>query len=278
MAARRYFAASTAERSAAGHWLNFVAKSKDGVFVQEVRDFGLAFAPILLPAICLMMLSKHTEPSTIMHTYVKNSEGVVDFLSIFPFEARLLSTPMAAALLTFIVFPIMKRRGWSMSPYYHFGGGYVCMLAAFSLSLFVEKMIKNASSPVHYDRSRGGYICEGCLSQWVLLPHSILFAFAGALTIPAGIHIVYIESGRHLRTLAIATWLALNYIPFPRIVGYDEYPFDINSGADKFYGYLGAMGFVLFLISMRSYTPREQRVPINNASRLMREAENAKFK
>ncbi|KAG0194992.1 hypothetical protein BGX33_004594, partial [Mortierella sp. NVP41] len=46
LAARRHRAASPQERAAKGHWLNFAEAEYGGVFIEEVRDFGLVLVPV----------------------------------------------------------------------------------------------------------------------------------------------------------------------------------------------------------------------------------------
>ncbi|KAF9158732.1 hypothetical protein DFQ26_007298 [Actinomortierella ambigua] len=62
VAAFRYVAASKTERAAAGHWLNFAARddAEGSLFVQELHDFGLVLALLLLPSFIFSIMDRHT--------------------------------------------------------------------------------------------------------------------------------------------------------------------------------------------------------------------------
>ncbi|KAF9552378.1 hypothetical protein EC968_000729, partial [Mortierella alpina] len=60
-AARAHAAATPAERAAKGHWLNFAEEKYGGVFVEEVRDFGLVLVPVVIPfAFCWMLYNQNS--------------------------------------------------------------------------------------------------------------------------------------------------------------------------------------------------------------------------
>ncbi|KAG0031938.1 hypothetical protein BGZ81_000287, partial [Podila clonocystis] len=59
VASSRYRAATAEERVARGHWLNFAEEEYGGVFLEEVRDFGLTLVPIVIPfAFCWMLYNQ----------------------------------------------------------------------------------------------------------------------------------------------------------------------------------------------------------------------------
>ncbi|KAG0361459.1 hypothetical protein BGX24_005340, partial [Mortierella sp. AD032] len=60
LAARRHRAAAPEERAAKGHWLNFAEEEYGGVFIEEVRDFGLVLVPVVIPfAFCWMLYNQN---------------------------------------------------------------------------------------------------------------------------------------------------------------------------------------------------------------------------
>ncbi|KAF9969455.1 hypothetical protein BGZ73_008191 [Actinomortierella ambigua] len=289
VAASRSSSASAAERTEAGHWLNFAAKDQGSLFVQEVYDFGLAMMPLLLPVFCVSMLTNHIEFYGDSWAHFSEGSGMmaVEYIAWYS-HVQVYGVLAVILVLTFAVFPLMERRGWNVSPHRRFGAGYVCALLSFAVSLIVHKAVMDTyesemaskpapSVPDDYESSLDALKCANCLSHWVTFPHQFLLVLHFALVMPAAVQIAYVETGRHLRTLAVAMLFVFQYLGHLAVYNpsnwkNDTYPV-FRQGLD---GGIGAAGFVLFLIAMRFYTPRKQRGSINDAARLAKDAEFAK--
>ncbi|KAF9535983.1 hypothetical protein BGW38_010362, partial [Lunasporangiospora selenospora] len=61
LAATRNRNATPEERAARGHWLNFAEEEYGGVFLEEVRDFGLVLVPVVIPfSFCWMLYNQNS--------------------------------------------------------------------------------------------------------------------------------------------------------------------------------------------------------------------------
>ncbi|KAG0253977.1 hypothetical protein DFQ27_007101, partial [Actinomortierella ambigua] len=289
VAAHRFSSASPTERAAAGHWLNFAAKDHGSLFVQEVCDFGLAISHILLPVFFMSMLANHTDTfSWHMSMFFKTNDNITRYFPTSTYPALQGSILVSILLFTFVVFPLLERRGWKVSLHRRLGAGFLCALVAFALSLIVHAAAQDAymdafpRQPGQTDDDIrfpfGDRECSSCISQWAMLPQCIFLAFYYALAMPAAYHIVYIESGRRLRTFAMAILLVALFLS--NRVDFYEKPLTLFASSAKthgLYGGLGAVGFVVYLITMRFYTPRKERASINEAARRSKEAEYSKL-
>ncbi|KAG0223032.1 hypothetical protein BGW42_006165 [Actinomortierella wolfii] len=292
VATKRYFAAPPSERAMKGQWLNFAAKDHGSVFVQDIYDFGLALVLIVLPATFFWGPGDYADALYRFETvrYVRENDGVkakrfnlVDQVSVY-------STLGFAFLLAFVIFPLFERRGWSVSPYRRFGAGYVCVLVTNALSMIVNKVSKDVyASSTHLENPekiaslKGSVICKDCVHYAAVIPQALCLTLGYVLAVPASMQIVYTESGRHLRALAMAVFLVLqtairyaldSSMTVDRRVADKD---DILEKARLIYGITGAIGFILYLVVMRFYTPRKSRSSINDAASLAKDAEFAKM-
>ncbi|KAG0253981.1 hypothetical protein DFQ27_007105 [Actinomortierella ambigua] len=288
VAARRFFSASPAERASTGHWLNFAAKDEGSLFVQEVYDFGLSMAHILLPYFFLLALAFHID-----HFQTSETRGYVrrdtDIYVRWESYINMYGTLVLLLFATFVVYPIMERRGWSVSPHRRFGAGYVCVFVAFMLSLIVNKIAKDAyeaSLPSLFypeepqedaDEGLYGRPCNSCTSQWATIPQRLLLVLFYVLVTPASIHIVYVETGPRLRTLAIAILFLIEAWARQSAYDFDALSGESFAGRHGLFGGLAAVGFAMFLVILRKYTPRKLRTSINDAARLTKHAEYDKI-
>ncbi|KAF9969255.1 hypothetical protein BGZ73_008478 [Actinomortierella ambigua] len=281
VAAYRYSSASATERATTGHWLNFAAKDHGSLFVQEVYDFGLSVFHILVPVFFFSMLSG---------LYVKSVNNATSLQTAWAFYMFTYSTVVAILLVNFVTIPLLERRGWKVSLHRRFGAGYVCLLVAFGLSLIVNKVALDAfksaapsmvgpGETVESILEDPGYRqCPSCVSQWAVFPQYVFLALANALVVPTAYHIVYIESGRRLRTFAMAILLvAISMSGRVNVVSNFRPNSDQIGRAHYVYGGLAVAGLVLYLITTRFYTPRKVRPSINEAARQAKEAEYSKL-
>ncbi|KAG0249320.1 hypothetical protein DFQ27_000212 [Actinomortierella ambigua] len=149
VAAFRYVAASKTERAAAGHWLNFAARddAEGSLFVQELHDFGLVLALLLLPSFIFSIMDRHT---TVLAQHL--SQFLADNESEFSEQTQWRSTvlnfvtPALVFFLTFVVYPLARRLGWNVSPYRRLGAGYLCMMMALGVSNIMIAFATHASS------------------------------------------------------------------------------------------------------------------------------------
>ncbi|KAG0253978.1 hypothetical protein DFQ27_007102 [Actinomortierella ambigua] len=291
VAVRRFFSASPAERASMGHWLNFAAKDEGSLFVQEVHDFGLSMGHVLLPYFFLSALAMHVDyfQDSQMFTFNSTNSPFEFSNPLWGYDVHIYSVLTLLVFLTFVVYPLMERRGWNVSPHRRFGAASVCALLAFVLSEITDKIAKDAytesllrnlaptesfTSDTLEDYRQP---CPTCPNRWITFPQLFLLALHSALAVPAGIQIVYSETGRRLRTLAIVSWLLTEYLARITVqmrgttysVGYATMHATFSS--------LGVVGFVLFSVIMRYYTPRKGRTSINEAARQSREAEYSKL-
>ncbi|KAG0237499.1 hypothetical protein BGW42_000709 [Actinomortierella wolfii] len=287
VAAKRYSAASPGERAAKGQWLNFAAEDYGSLFVQEVYDFALALVPTVLPVTFLSGLADYTDTLYAFETsaYVRDNNGATATRSEFSSQVSTYSLLAFILLLFFVIFPLCERRGIVISPYRRFGAGYVCALVAYALTLIVNKVSKDIyNSGMRLDGPEEvfleeGIVCEDCVHFAATIPQYLCVGLAYALAIPAGAQIVYTECGRHLRAFAVAIFLVFqtgilhalknSFTTKGRVS-------DMNKYLEKvtiLYGVTGAIGFILYLVVMRFYTPRKNRTAINDAAALAKDAE-----
>ncbi|KAG0253979.1 hypothetical protein DFQ27_007103 [Actinomortierella ambigua] len=291
VAVRRFFSASPAERASMGHWLNFAAKDEGSLFAQEVHDFGLAMAHILLPWFLLSALAMHVDyfQDSQMFTFDSTNSPFEFSNSLWGYDVHIYSVLTLLVFLTFVVYPLMERRGWNVSPHRRFGAAYVCAMLAFVLSLITNKIAKDAytesllrnlaPSESFTTDTLEDYRqpCPTCPNRWITFPQLFLFALHSALAVPAGFQIVYSETGRRLRTLAIASWLVTEYLARIAVQMRGTRYSVGHATMHVTFGSLGAAGFILFLAIMRFYTARKHRSPINDAARQAKDAEFSKF-
>ncbi|KAF9354922.1 hypothetical protein BGX26_007201 [Mortierella sp. AD094] len=290
-AAQAYNAASPAEREAKGHWLNFSEEKYGGVFVEEVRDFGLVLVPVVIPfSFCWMLYNQNSNEwsnqyylmngalfggNDAYHSYVQSSQfGIINTILI------IIMVPILA------VFYIRSHRhGWNFSPARRMCLGFFFIIVSFVISAILAPKIEAAFKSSPYaaidPAKRDGMYCAECYSGWWQVPQWFFLTLGEALCSPTGVQFTYIESGRQFRAVSTAFWLLstslgsiLIMIFEPVFVGHN-----LSSGTKGWaYSGIGSFGFILCCISFYYYTPRKNRPSINEAARVAKEAEYAMTK
>ncbi|KAG0249319.1 hypothetical protein DFQ27_000211 [Actinomortierella ambigua] len=280
-----YVSAWPTERAAATHWLNFASRSEGSLFVQELYDSSLALAPILLPTFCFFVTGRYADRyDSSASQYFLGGYNALNEAVGSEFHSFNYVTLVLVLLLAFVVYPFANHRGWNVSLYRRMGAGYVSMMVATVLSVIVH----DAAAATFYRElpsgMRDGYlygssrpVCQTCISPWVSIPPFFFMAMAFALVMPTAAQVVFIESGPHLRTLAMAVWIVFQ-------TASDEVSLRITDSATEkdtramhiIFGSISVAGIVLYLTITHYYTPRKQRASINNAAHLVKEAEFAK--
>ncbi|KAI1318956.1 hypothetical protein EDD11_005390 [Mortierella claussenii] len=290
-AAKLHHAASPAERAAKGHWLNFAEEKYGGVFVEEVRDFGLVLVPVVIPfAFCWMLYNQnsnewanqyylmsgalfgHGNPDP-MHSYVQSSQyGNINTILI------ILMVPFLATF----VYPFCVRRGWNFGPQRRMAAGFFFIVLSFAISAGLAPMIEKAfrDSGRDYDNAADydGTYCEQCYSAWLQFPQWFVLSLGEALCSPTGVQFTYIEAGRQFRAVSTSFWLLSTSLGSILIIIFE--PVFTNAGLSSgtkgwAYSGIGLFGFILYCISSYYYTPRKLRPSINESARIAKEAEYA---
>jgi len=292
LAARRHRNATLEERAAKGHWLNFAEAEYGGVFLEEVRDFGLVLVPVVIPfAFCWMLYNQNSnewanqyylmngaifggtgDPNNEKKGYILSSQfGIINTILI------ILIVPFLAA----VVYPLCTRRGWDFSPQRRMGAGFFLIVVSFAVSAGLAPMIEKAylSNPgrtlanaVDWD----GTYCQNCYSAWLQFPQWFILTLGEALCSPTGVQFTYIEAGRQFRAVSTSFWLLSTSFGSILIMIFE--PVFANAGMSSgtkgwAYSGIGLAGFFLYCLTAYYYVPRKLRPSINEAARIAKEAE-----
>ncbi|KAF9400203.1 hypothetical protein BGX21_004791 [Mortierella sp. AD011] len=285
-AIKAYNAASPAEREAKGHWLNFSEEKYGGVFVEEVRDFGLVLVPIVIPfSFCWMLYNQNSnfwsdqyylmngalfggnDPN---HSYVQSAQfGIINTILII----------ILVPILPFL-YQFCARRGWNFSPGRRMAVGFFFVIVSFIISAILSPKIQAAYDSSPYGdiqpAKRDGMYCAECYSGWLQFPQWFFLSLGEAFFSPTGVQFMYIESGRQFRAVATSFWLLAVSFGSIWILIFDPVFTGANMSAGTMgwaYSGIGFFGFILCIISMYFYTPRKVRPSINEAARVSKEAE-----
>ncbi|KAF8984352.1 hypothetical protein BGZ46_008219 [Entomortierella lignicola] len=285
-AVRGYRTASPAEREAKGHWLNFAEEKYGGVFVEEVRDFGLVLVPVVIPfAFCWMLYNQNSNEWANQYylmngaifggkdpnkSYVQSSQfGIINTIFI------LILVPILAVL-----YIKSHRRGWNFSPQRRMCLGFFFIVVSFAISAAlapkVERAYLDAGFTMAEAAKRDGKYCEKCYSAWWQVPQWFFLTLGEALCSPTGVQFTYIEAGRQFRAVSTAFWLLATSLGSILIMIFEPVFVDAGmSTGTKGWAYsgIGFFGFLLCCLSFYYYTPRKERPSINEAARVAKEAE-----
>ncbi|KAF9087018.1 hypothetical protein BGX29_001091, partial [Mortierella sp. GBA35] len=289
LAARRHRAASPSERAAKGHWLNFAEEEYGGVFVEEVRDFGLVLVPVVIPfAFCWMLYNQNSNEWSNQY-YLMNgalfggNDPDATYVQMTSFSnINTILLVILVPILAYIVYPFCVKRGWNFSPQRRMALGYFLVVASFALSAGLAPMVEDAykssgrllDAAVEYD----GKYCKECYSAWLQLPQWFVLSLGEALFSPTGVQFTYIEAGRQFRAVSTSFWLLATSFGSILIMIFEPVFADagMSSGTKGWaYSGIGLFGFFLYCIASYYYTPRKLRPSINEAARLAKQAEMA---
>ncbi|KAF9294596.1 hypothetical protein BGZ88_003657 [Linnemannia elongata] len=289
LAARRHSKASKEERAAKGHWLNFAEKEYGGVFLEEVRDFGLVLVPVVIPfAFCWMLYNQNSNEWSNQY-YLMNGAvfGGKDENSIYIQSTSFgnINAILVIILVPFLaafVYPFCTKRGWNFSPQRRMAAGFLLIVISFAVSAALAPMIENAyldSGRLMKDAAKyDGKYCEKCYSAWLQLPQWFILSLGEALCSPTGVQFTYIEAGRQFRAVSTSFWLLSTSFGSILIMIFEPVFDDAGfSSATRGWAYsgIGLFGFFLYLLTSYYYTPRKLRPSINEAARLAKQAEYA---
>ncbi|KAF8926745.1 hypothetical protein BGZ47_002563, partial [Haplosporangium gracile] len=289
LAARRHHAASPAERTAKGHWLNFAEEEYGGVFVEEVRDFGLVLVPVVIPfAFCWMLYNQNSNEWSNQYYLMSGAlfggndrnKTYVQMTSFSNINTILLV--ILVPILGYVVYPFCYRRGWDFGPQRRMALGFFLVVLSFALSAGLAPMIEKAyissgrliEDSVDYD----GKYCAECYSAWLQLPQWFVLSLGEALFSPTGVQFTYIEAGRQFRAVSTSFWLLASSLGSILIMIFEPVFVDAGFSSSKkgwSYSGIGLFGFFLYCIASYYYTPRKFRPSINESARLAKEAEMA---
>ncbi|GJJ71318.1 hypothetical protein EMPS_03668 [Entomortierella parvispora] len=288
LAARRHRAASPEERAAKGHWLNFAEAEYGGVFVEEVRDFGLVLVPVVVPfAFCWMLYNQNSNEwanqyylmngaifggTNPKQSYVQSAQfGMLNTILI------ILIVPFLAA----VVYPFCTRRGWDFSPQRRMGAGFLFIVLSFAISAGLAPMIEKAyltepGRTIANAEEWDGFYCENCYSAWLQFPQWFVLTLGEALCSPTGVQFTYIEAGRQFRAVSTSFWLLSTSLGSILIMIFE--PIFANAGMSSgtkgwAYSGIGLAGFCLYCLTAYYYVPRKLRPSINEAARIAKQAE-----
>ncbi|KAF9111457.1 hypothetical protein BGX27_004909 [Mortierella sp. AM989] len=285
-AIKQYAVASPAERKAKGHWLNFSEEKYGGVFVEEVRDFGLVLVPIVIPfAFCWMLYNQNSNEWSNQY-YLMNGAlfGGNDPNRYYVQSAQF---GIINTIFIIILVPILATfyirsysRGWNFSPQRRMCLGFFFIIVSFAISATlaprVEQAYKDSGFGDIEPAKRDGKYCEKCYSGWWQVPQWFFLTLGEALCSPTGVQFTYIESGRQFRAVSTAFWLLSTSFGSILILIFEPIFEDAKmSTGTKGWAYsgIGFFGFLLCCITMYYYTPRKERASINEAARAAKEAE-----
>ncbi|KAF9089689.1 hypothetical protein BGX27_002416 [Mortierella sp. AM989] len=281
-----YNSASLAERQAKGHWLNFAEEKYGGVFVEEVRDFGLVLVPVVIPfSFCWMLYNQNSNEWSNQYylmsgalfggnnpkqSYVQGAQfSIINTILIIIF------VPLLA-----VFYRYCDRRGWNFSPQRRMCLGFFFIIVSFVASAIlapkVEQAFAEANLGLEDTAEHDGMYCEKCYSGWWQVPQWILLSFGEALCSPTGVQFMYIESGRQFRAISTSFWLLSTSFGSILILIFEPvFVKAAMSTGTKGWAYsgIGFFGFLLCCLSFYMYTPRKTRPSINEAARIAKEAE-----
>ncbi|KAF9166054.1 hypothetical protein DFQ26_008808 [Actinomortierella ambigua] len=283
LASSRFVRAGPEERARQGHWLNFAEAEYGGVFLDDVRDFALLLWLIVLPLSFWGMLYFQNDSEWADQYYQMNG-------ALFGKQSKVLSSQFSSVesmlkitllpLLVYIVYPFCERHGWNFSLVRRLSVGYVIMIFSFAISAALNSPIEagyRRAGREHKDMANyDGSYCAECLSGWLQLPQWFLFALSGSMIWPTTVQFMYLESGRQFRAFATSFGLLMGSLGSIWITLLD--PAMANAGLETtarmwVFCAIGVGGWILFMALAWSYTPRRQRIPINEAARVAKETE-----
>ncbi|GJJ71321.1 hypothetical protein EMPS_03671 [Entomortierella parvispora] len=289
LAARRHYVATPEERAAKGHWLNFAEAEYGGVFVEEVRDFGLVLVPVVVPmAFCWMLYNQNSNEWSNQYYYMNGAIfGGHDPTKSYVQSAQfgIINTILIILIVPFLaafVYPFCTRRGWNFSPQRRMAAGFLLIVISFAVSAALAPMIEKAflSSGRSKDGAENydGTYCAECYSAWLQFPQWFLLSLGEALMSPTGVQFTYIEAGRQFRAVSTSFWLLSTSLGSILILIFE--PVFTNAGMSDgtkgwAYSGIGLFGFFLFCLSSYYYVPRKLRPSINESARVAKVAEYA---
>ncbi|KAG0351224.1 hypothetical protein BGZ54_003360 [Gamsiella multidivaricata] len=286
-AAKGYFAASPSERKAKGHWLNFSEEKYGGVFVEEVRDFGLVLVPIVIPfSFCWMLFNQNSNEWADQYYLMSGALfGGKDPNRSYVQSAQfsIINTILLVIFVPTLPFfyQFCARHGLNFSPGRRLTFGFFCAIISFIISAILSPKIRGAYNYSPYRNiepaTRDGMYCAECYSGWWQFPQWFFLSFGEAFFAPTGVQFMYIESGRQFRAVAISFWmLAVSFGSILILIFDPVFDAKLTAGAKSLaFSGLGFFGFILCVISMHFYTPRKIRPSINESARVAKEAEYA---
>jgi len=269
--------------------LNFAEEEYGGVFVEEVRDFGLVLVPVVIPfAFCWMLYNQNSNEWSNQYYYMNGAIfGGSDPTKQYVLSAQfgIINTILIIILVPFlagIVYPFCNRRGWSFGPQRRMAAGYFLIVVSFAVSAGLAPMIEKAflssgrtkANAEDYD----GTYCEQCYSAWLQFPQWFLLSLGEALMSPTGVQFTYIEAGRQFRAVSTSFWLLSTSLGSILIMIFEPIFTDHNlTDGTKGWAYsgIGLFGFFVYLLCSYYYTPRKLRPSINEAARVAKVAEYA---
>ncbi|KAF9162116.1 hypothetical protein DFQ26_003862 [Actinomortierella ambigua] len=283
LAASRYSKATSEERDAMGHWLNFAEDKYGGVFLDECRDFGLTLGLTVIPcSFCRMLfVQENSEWSTQYYQmngalFGQNSKILAAQFQNFPTVFSIITM----MVLIYVVYPFLERRGYDVRLTNRLKVGYFLTILAFIcsgiLSHYVEEAFllsgRDPKKLADYD----GTYCETCVSGWAQVPQWILLSLGDCLFVPSGAQFVYIESGRQLRASSLSYWLIAGSFGAIWVNIFD--PVMLRGGLSTMarsftYSGIATAGLLFFVILERFYVPRKERKAINQAAQEAKEAQ-----
>ncbi|KAF9186918.1 hypothetical protein BGZ51_001229 [Haplosporangium sp. Z 767] len=286
-AIKGYSAASPAERAAKGHWLNFAEEKYGGVFVEEVRDFGLVLVPVLIPfGFCWMLYNQNSNEWANQYyrmngalfggdnpdkSYVQASQfSIINTIFII-----LLLPPLAFGL-----YPYCDRRGWNFGPQRRMAAGFFLIVVSFAIAAGLNASVEKSYNSSPYadvaPSKRDGFYCKECVSGWWQVPQWFVMTLGEALCSPTGVQFTYVESGRQFRAVTTSFWLlAISFGSFFIMIFEPAFASANLSTSTKNWAYsgIGLFGFFLYCIASYYYVPRKKRGSINEAARMAKEVE-----
>ncbi|KAG0288116.1 hypothetical protein BGZ96_008060 [Linnemannia gamsii] len=287
LASRRHRAATPEERAAKGHWLNFAEEEYGGVFLEEVRDFGLVLVPVVIPfSFCKMLYNQNSNEWSNQY-YLMNgalfggTDATKTYVQMTSFSnINTILLVIFVPILAYFVYPFCARRGWNFSPQRRMALGFFLVVCSFALSAGLAPMVEKAylSSGRTMEKSADwdGKYCKECYSAWLQLPQWIVLSLGEAFFSPTGVQFTYIESGRQFRAVSTSFWLLASSLGSILIMVLE--PVFVGSGMSSgtkgwAYSGIGLFGFFLYCFFSYHYTPRKFRPSINEAARSAKQAE-----
>ncbi|KAG0007930.1 hypothetical protein BGZ82_005015, partial [Podila clonocystis] len=189
-----------------------------GVFLEEVRDFGLTLVPVVIPfAFCWMLYNQSSNEWSNQY-YLMNGAifGGTDPTKSYVQSAQfsIINTILIIIMVPIFggwLYPFCTRRGWNFGPQRRMAAGFFLIVLSFSISAALAPKVEEAFlktgrdmvRAVHYD----GFYCDGCYSSLWQLPQWFVLTFGEALCSPTGVQFAYIESGRQFRAVSASFWL-----------------------------------------------------------------------
>jgi dipeptide/tripeptide permease len=287
LAASRHSKASQEERAAKGHWLNFAEEEYGGVFLEEVRDFGLVLVPVVIPfAFCWMLYNQNSNEWANQYYLMSgalfggNDESVSYVQGAMFSNINTILIIILVPILAFFVYPFCDRRGWNFGPQRRMAAGFLLVVLSFAVSAGLAPMIEKAylsSGRLMEDSAKyDGNYCAKCYSAWLQFPQWFLLSLGEALFSPTGVQFTYIEAGRQFRAVSTSFWLLATSFGSILIMIFEP-AFDSaglsSSTRGWAYSGIGLGGFFLYCLTSYYYTPRKLRPSINEAARLAKQAE-----